>query len=96
VSGACEIGGDEITGRHGQPDISQSPDIPPPFMCALSQARLDAKTLRHSFGELRSLPYYCSTAGEHSYRRVNVYEVRNVAPNRRDHGNRRPVAALGD
>jgi len=32
----------------------------------------------------------------HSHRWVKVYEVRNLAPYRRDHRNRRPVAAVSD
>ena len=35
-----------------------------------------------AFGELRSLPYYCSTAGQHTHRWAKVYEVGNHAPNR--------------
>jgi hypothetical protein len=35
-----------------------------------------------AFGELRALPYYCSTAGLHPRRWVSVYEVRDYAPNR--------------
>ena len=35
-----------------------------------------------AFGELRGLPYYCSTAGQHPRLWVSVYEVRDHAPDR--------------
>lgn len=39
-------------------------NIPPIVICVSPQSRVDTKMLRHSFGELHGLPYYCSTAGE--------------------------------
>jgi hypothetical protein len=33
-----------------------------------------------AFGELRGLPYNCSTAGQHTHRWARVYEAGNYAP----------------
>jgi hypothetical protein len=68
-----------------RPTLPGGPTSRQPLLCVLSHSLVAVKELRRSFGELRCLPYYCSTAGERSYRGVKANEVRNVTSDRRDH-----------
>jgi hypothetical protein len=79
----------DLMGRH-RLRVNQSTDTIRPtsaisLSCASCPELGGRQTLRRSFGELRGLPYYCSTAGKHSYRWVKANEVRNVTSDRRDH-----------
>jgi hypothetical protein len=60
----AEIGGDVTVGRHDPPNIGRAQHHPSASRVRFVPGKVDAKTLRRSFGELRGLPYYCSTAGE--------------------------------